>query len=271
MGPLQKQLIAGVALSFLSVGSLRAQESKPFSTTFPLDVFTEFLNLGNWDITPTLGVPRVAEQGHISEAESFGTERRLLVDRSHNGVYLLTGDGFLFRYNIDTLKREFALRIPDTGLNDFAQSKNGELGLVAGDKGLLGVVTAGASPTVRRFPRDSKITFSSVSFHPQEQLFAAADLDGGVEVARVDTGEVLWRFRAHHWPVSGLSFSSNGDFLYTADTSEILLWNVTTGKVVRRLVPGDGAARHWFHSFAFSSDRNLVAASTVGKLFVFDL
>ncbi len=63
-------------------------------------------------------------------------------------------------------------------------------------------------------------------------------IDDSIEMFDVISGEKIRRFFGHTDPVNGLGFSPNGEKLVSSSISgELLLWDITTGQLVRTLNP----------------------------------
>ena len=62
----------------------------------------------------------------------------------------------------------------------------------------------------------------AISFHPQQQCFACGFLGGSVRIFHVGTTNLLAEHKQHLGKVTGLTFSPNGEFLYSAGSQGIV-------------------------------------------------
>ncbi|XP_069547580.1 WD repeat-containing protein 90 [Brachyistius frenatus] len=66
----------------------------------------------------------------------------------------------------------------------------------------------------------------SVAFHPSEQIFSCGFSSGVVRVFSISTAELLAEHKQHGGPVVGLTFSPDGEFMYSADSQgSLALYN----------------------------------------------
>ena len=56
----------------------------------------------------------------------------------------------------------------------------------------------------------------TIAYHPQQQCFACGFVDGNVRVFHVGTTNLLAEHKQHRGKVTGLAFSPNGEYLYSA-------------------------------------------------------
>ena len=87
-------------------------------------------------------------------------------------------------------------------------------------------------------------------------------IDDSLEMFDVISGEKVRRFFGHNDIVNGLGFSPNGGQIVSSSISgELLLWDITTGQLVRTLNPGDPNRREPGNSnhIIFSADGRAAA------------
>ncbi|KAM4526174.1 WD repeat-containing protein 90 [Fundulus diaphanus] len=99
------------------------------------------------------------------------------------------------------------------------------------------LATASADGTVRVWNMDSLHQLydfvsednpCAVAFHPHEQTFSCGFTSGTVRVFDVSSAKLLAEHRQHRGEVIGLAFSSDGDFLYSADSEgSLVLYNAS--------------------------------------------
>src|SRR5262249_32802483 len=118
---------------------------------------------------------------------------------------------------------------------------------------------------LRHFPGGSVLVFS-----PDGKRLATGSHRHMTRVWDVTTGEQLHQFRGHHdepW-MRPLAFSPDGRTLATALSGKVYLWELATGKEVRRLAGHRGDVT----SLSFAPDgRTLVSGSEDTSALVWDI
>ncbi|KAM4715856.1 WD repeat-containing protein 90 [Anableps anableps] len=99
------------------------------------------------------------------------------------------------------------------------------------------LTTASADGTVRVWNMDSLHQLydfvsedrpCSVAFHPHEQTFSCGFSSGTVRVFDISSAKLLAEHKQHRGEVIGLAFSSDGDFMYSADSEgSLVLYNAS--------------------------------------------
>jgi WD40 repeat protein/serine/threonine protein kinase len=103
-----------------------------------------------------------------------------------------------------------------------------------------------------------------VAFSPDDRLLASGDSDQKVKLwdwaARREV-RTLAEQHTHH--VFGVAFSPDGKYLASASWAEVILWDVQTGELVRRL--GGHAGTIWSVAYSPDGKRLAVASGYKGK------
>jgi WD40 repeat protein len=73
---------------------------------------------------------------------------------------------------------------------------------------------------------------TTVRFSPRGDLLVTAATDGAVRIWDVRSGERVYLLKGHVATVSDVTFSPNGDWLFTAGPSRVGVWQVATGKLL---------------------------------------
>jgi WD40 repeat protein len=119
----------------------------------------------------------------------------------------------------------------------------------------------------------------AVAFHPGGRLIASASVDQTVKIWDVSTGRVVHNLGGHAGWVRGLAFSPDGQRLASSTgtpagypmagaPSEIKIWDVKTGQLLRTLHGHDGPIpRVSIHR----NNRWLASAGADGKVIVWDI
>lgn len=110
---------------------------------------------------------------------------------------------------------------------------------------------------------------NAFAFSPDGTMLAAGTFAGELCLWDTQTRSLLHSFRDHTAKITDLCFSSDGKLLASSDRERVILWNVPSGQVGRRLECGHGC---YVEHVTFSPDgRTLVAGSPFQGIFVWDL
>ncbi|MEQ2158127.1 hypothetical protein GOODEAATRI_009044, partial [Goodea atripinnis] len=80
------------------------------------------------------------------------------------------------------------------------------------------LTTASADGTIRLYDFVSEDNPCSVAFHPHEQTFSCGFSSGTVRVFDISSAKLLAEHKQHRGEVIGLAFSSDGEFMFSADS-----------------------------------------------------
>ena len=114
---------------------------------------------------------------------------------------------------------------------------------------------------LRLIPNDPQSPVDAITFSPDDKVVATGDADGRLCLWGPATRKRLSRFVGHHWGILKIAFSADGKTLASADRSTARLWDVASGKELRR-VSGAPEGGIWW-TVAFSADLKHLA---VGRL-----
>jgi sugar lactone lactonase YvrE len=114
----------------------------------------------------------------------------------------------------------------------------------------------------------------ALAVSPDGAKVASADHGKTLKLWNAATGKLLWSHQAHEYEAHVLAFSPDGSTLASGCAREkypgVKLWDVTTGKVRKRLsARGQGPNLGGIRSVAFSPDGSLLASSEVTDNVVF--
>jgi RNA polymerase sigma factor (sigma-70 family) len=114
----------------------------------------------------------------------------------------------------------------------------------------------------------------AVAFAPDDRTMASGNADGTVRFWEADTGKEILVLPQQSDPVMGLAYSPDGKFLasrgggYGFQDNSIHLWDLTTGKEVRRfgrspsvVIPSYTGSPSWAFRVSFSPDGKLLASA----------
>ncbi len=76
----------------------------------------------------------------------------------------------------------------------------------------------------------------SIAFSPDGQTLASGSMDSTIRLWDAATGRHLRTLTGHAYSVYNVAFSRNGRTLTSSGDGNLLLWNVRTGELIRRLV-----------------------------------
>jgi WD40 repeat protein len=108
--------------------------------------------------------------------------------------------------------------------------------------------------------RGRRAPISSVAVAPNGRVFASSDSSGSVFVWSIPGGSQLLDLPSDE-PVARLAFSPDGVRLAAATTSQVIVWNVTSGAVEHTLKLTRGGVAS---GLAISPDGNHLALTTLG-------
>ncbi len=142
-----------------------------------------------------------------------------------------------------------------------AVSSDGRLYADGGDDNTIQLFDAASGQMLRKIKLDAWV--QSIDFSPDGRTLLAAAYQKQLHLLEVDTGRDLGRFADPHEPGLGQSVLSPDGRLAVSihDDGKLLLWDVPTGTVLRRL-----AERSRSFGFRFTPDsRNLLVAGMSAK------
>jgi WD40 repeat protein len=109
----------------------------------------------------------------------------------------------------------------------------------------------------------------AVAFSPDGALLATASTDKTIKLWNVESGQQVTTLVGHGATVNGMSWNPEGNVLATAAADGVILWDVPSGRIVRRLVE---ASPTEVYSVAFDPDGARVATGDqYGTLTIWDV
>eukprot|EP00049_Salpingoeca_infusionum_P023424 m.12023 g.12023 ORF g.12023 m.12023 type:complete len:457 (-) comp5797_c0_seq2:297-1667(-) len=107
-----------------------------------------------------------------------------------------------------------------------------------------------------------------VAMSPAQDVIATGSQDDTAVLARLDSGEVAFKFEGHKDSVTAVAFSASGEFLATGSLDGMIrVWNTSTHEVVLELDSGDDLMFMEWHPKA----NFLVAGSASGSVLMWDV
>lgn len=199
-------------------------------------------------------------KGHteIIQSINFSADSKLLVSGASDKTVRLwdvrTGKGIRVLLQPEIMEGAKPVRGIPSMVFSVAFSPDGKLvasggGDGAGQAGELVLWEAETGKQLRRLLGRDEQQVWALAFSPDGKLLAAGATGGAIRLFDVQTGAVRREFRGGD-QLRGLAISANGRTLAAAIRSEVKLWDMGSGELVRALRE-DG---QWILSIAFAAD-----------------
>jgi WD40 repeat protein len=153
-----------------------------------------------------------------------------------------------------------------------AISHNGAFAALVGAADTLLVVNL-ANGQVRHLTTGGQLDETAVGFSPDDTALVTGASDTYLRVWSLASGQGT-PIGSHDWPLLDAAFVTGARFVLAGDSQSIRLWDVESGKEVRRLVDATqatGGNPSWFSRLNFSADGAFVIAGSASDVVVFDL
>ncbi|MDQ3329637.1 MAG: serine/threonine-protein kinase, partial [Planctomycetota bacterium] len=170
-------------------------------------------------------------------------------------------DGSLRLYDVKTWRRTKLIAAGQGELNSLCFSPDGELLLSTGDDGTVKIWDAASITPLRTIKAFEKQAYQAVFAHVGDELWLAV---GGnaqqVEIFDAATGEPRGEPLNHTAPVEALAASGDGRLATASEDGIPRLWDLATGKLLRKGPKTGGGAQ--LISTSFSPDGRWLAFGT---------
>lgn len=160
-------------------------------------------------------------------------------------------------------------------VNAFTFDPSAQAILVAGKDGLLRLIRAADGKELHRFDDPERHSMMRAAFSPDGKFIVAALHTGKLRLIDATSGAFA-DFGRHDWPnIVFVAFSQDGRRILSGDPGAILIWDTTTGALLKKIVdPSRCTAAFctpWLTAAAFSRDLAFVAAGSLNRGIVFDV
>jgi WD40 repeat protein len=180
-----------------------------------------------WDVATGRQAGLIRGHGESVRSVVFSPDGRRLVSTSNDGTVKIWDAG--------ARPRPRPLAEFTTQVRAMAFDPSGRQ-LATGDVGGTIRIFDAVSGQLSRVVRIYGAEVSGVAYNKNGQWIVSSHYDGLVRVWDAHDGHLLRQFRAHPKIANGLAFNAQGELATVGDDSQLVLWDVATGRKLRMFV-----------------------------------
>ena len=241
---------------------------------------------------------------HVAKAEDIESKpvrTKVVLNKSHAAgivaalwspseeqvLFSLDLNGVLVKTKVDTAagKAKVTWSIQafpkELGTLSMKLSPKGDILAVGANQGkILLLNTSDGAPIGAQFKssRPFPAAIRAMDFSPESGSsgsFVTADSDGYLDFWKIGVEFPIFSVRKHDWPVNTVAYSKTGEFVFSADPAQALVWDANQGAVVSDLSDFAGhigpKGSFVFSKVLFSQLENAAVVATNLGVFTYDL